>query len=771
MNFHTTIVLLILLITVGAWFVLSGELDREATYEVERRERKEEKATGKRLFDSGDRFEENVRRFTIETDEGTATFAKEGDDWWQTEPVRFRLTSWNVGNVPTDLGGLRSVRRFTPGVDGSPSMEKIQLAPKPLAMITLTAERDGAESRHTVKLGRKSIGGVAYAMAGDTGDVHVVNDDLHDRILDKAFSSWRDKSIKSPKEGQVDQVVIERGDGTITLAKADGNWIFQSPHAGRADRSAVETLLNDIGGFYIKDFVIDRPDDPSLYGLATPTHAIRIRRPAPPAADEVALDNDDASGETSSPTDAEPTLSTLRIGGPQDMEHEAFYATWAEGAEGGDVVFTLGKSSVENLDKTVDDFRDARVTPIEASEVRQIRLERTGAGAVHFLQTDGSWAFDASIDPGFPADHDAVQDLADNIAAAKADAYRIDAVPEGDPLATVTLGALARSEPDLIRIHDAGEGTQYLVLRNNEATGYLVANDALDTLFQPMRTWRDRRILELDADQISQVTVEHGDGSRFTFEREVAARDQPAPEAASPGDTATSQSVPQPGTTPAEPPHGPWHMAGNAAFETASVNALVDVVANLRAETWRADNAGPGDGTLRVQVHSAGHDPVVITLDPTSRVATLEGLDMPFEVSESAAEKLAAELRDRTVLPITTVGVNAVVVSHSDSLLTLSRNADDDYVDAGGATIDQSAAGGLFDTIAGLRVERYVTAAPPDAPAITIDIQLADKTHTILIADSENHERPIHVDDRACLVNESTFEKLVAGLIGNTSGE
>ena len=43
--------------------------------------------------------------------------------------------------------------------------------------------------------------------------------------------------------------------------------------------------------------------------------------------------------------------------------------------------------------------------------------------------------------------------------------------------------------------------------------------------------------------------------------------------------------------------------------------------------------------------------------------------------------------------------------------------------------------------------------------------------HTILIADSENHERPIHVNDRACLVNERTFEKLVAGLIGNTSGE
>lgn len=747
MNFQTTIVLLVLLVAVGAWVFLV-ESGREPQYERDRRATEEGQIAGTPLFPGGDSFSDDVTGFTIETSDGTADFAKEGNDWWQVEPVRFKLTSWNAGNIPTDMGKLRSVRRFSPGNDSKPSLEKIDLDPAALATVTLEAVNNGTTQRHTIKLGRKSISGVAYAMLKGDDKVHVVNDDLHDRIIDKDFSAWRDKSISGPKEGQVDQIVLTDNGTAITLAKADGGWAFGAPHSGRADRSAVESHLNDIDGFYIKQFVVDQPSNLAAYGLDRPTYTLRIRKPSVPVAkpaDETPAESTDTPGGQDGSTP--PTFYTLTIGGPTDMTGEAFFATWAVANDGHDVVFTLGKSSVEGLQKNLDDFRDARITPLQADDVRQVRIERADGSSIHLLQTEGRWHFETPSNPGYDADGGSVQDLVDAIVTAKATGYVADAAATGAATA-VTLGALARSEPDVLRILSTDDDTQWLVLRNHETTGYLIAREDVDGIHAPAVALRDRQVLALDAEQIHQVTLRHPGGTQFTFSRNL-------PEAATsqPSDGATTQP-------------GPWSLAGKEAFDTATLDTLISTLAQLRAEAWTPAADGPGDETLQFEVHAGDNGIVKMALTPASRLATLEGIDTPFTLSKSTVEKLNAELRDRTVLPITTLDVDSITVTRGETIYTLLRDADDAFVDAGGAAIDQSVAGGLFDTLAGLRVQRYVAATAPETPAMTLTVTTkSGGTHTLLIADLDDPQHTVHVDGRGCRLSEDVFGKLVANLV------
>ncbi len=755
MKFQTTIVLLVLLLALGFWFAFV-EWERETSDERADRDREQKPGAGQLLFDDGASFDADVVGFTIETPDGSAVFAKDGEDWWQTAPVRFKLNSWSAGNIPTDMGALRTVRQFTPGSDGSPTLEKTKLAPAPLAVVTLETDQNGTKGKHIVKLGRKSIGGIAYAMVAGDDDVHVVNDDLHDRLVDKQWSAWRDKSISGPKEGQVDQVVIERGATTVTLAKADGAWALGSPHGGRVDRSAVETLLNAIDGFYVKDFIKDQPSDLSAYGLDRPAAVVRMRKPAAPTADATGSDDapaDDAASEAP----AEPTIYTLTIGGPADLTNEAFFATWSVGVEGGDVVFTLGKSSAEDLEKNVDDFRDARITPLQATDVRQVKIERGAADPtiVHLLQTEGQWAFDTAADPGFAADAGAVQDLIDDVVGAKATGYVPDAAPAGPPIATVTLGALARAEPDLLRLYAAEDDGKVMVMRNNETTGYLVAAEDVNVVEAPIRTWRDRGVLQRDQDLIHALTVTRPDGTSFAFTRELPAA---AESTSSDGEAATSQ--------PATPKPGPWTMAGDAAFDQAALDTLVRTVSDLRAEDWPADAAAPGEGATIIEVTARDQSPARIALDVDARIASVDG-GMPFALAEDTVEKLDAELRNRTALAITTLDIEQIAVARGETLLTLTRNADDDYVDAGGAAIDQSAAGGLFDTLAGLRVQRYVTAEPPASPAISIDITTKEGTHTLLVGDAADAQRTVHIDGRAARLSEDVFGTLTAAWVAS----
>src|SRR5690606_12920214 len=102
MNLKTTLVLVILLVVVGAffWFVEResppGDTPVAPTAPT----------AGKAVFDQDDIPSDQVQSITIERNGKTVVFAKEDGDWYQTKPLRFPLNNWSVDVVASELGRL-----------------------------------------------------------------------------------------------------------------------------------------------------------------------------------------------------------------------------------------------------------------------------------------------------------------------------------------------------------------------------------------------------------------------------------------------------------------------------------------------------------------------------------------------------------------------------------------------------------------------------------------------------------------------------------------
>ena len=774
MKFTTTIFLLVTLIIAGLIFAFVRSVEPE--YERERRLSGQSQEAGQPLFSPDEFSPDDIQSVTIQREGQKIILEKEGEDWWQIEPVRFALNSWEVKNIPDDTSKLRYLEKLRSGQDETISAQKLGLAPTPRAVITLVPAR-GKGSPQKIKLGRKSLGGVGYLMINEDPGIYVVKSELHKRVLDKEISEWRKTSIDSAKEGQADHVKLVQGGRTIELAKSNGTWALESPNSGRVSRKEVEQLLNDIDGFYINKFVKDQPEDLSVYGLAESETTVTIRKPAPPppsepttqaATDGQPDEEPDSTGET-----PPPTVYTLRIGSPVDLKKEHFFATWSEGEHGGDVVFQLAKSSVEKLDKTVDDMRDARITPLEDADVRQIKVSTPEHGDVHLLHEEARWQFEPSSAPGFAADDGETSKLVTAIASAEADAYMANASPADEPVATITLGAVARTQSDVLRVFAQGEGEKHLVLRNNETTGYVVDGDRLEGCLKPALNLRDRLVLDAADDQIHRVTITRADGTRSVFERDLPpVKEEAEAEAASPDPASTTQpaamATTQTATAAAEveaaSKPGPWRFVGHERFEASALQDLVKEFLPLRATSWMVDAAGLAPGATRVEIQGATAAPIVLTANLDSRVATLTGVDRPFEISEILANAINAELRYRTVLSFNTTDIRRVTVGRDGQTQVIGKDGDD-YVGDGEGKIDQSAAGGLFDTLAGLRVERYLPDGHVVEVTTTITVELDDEqTHVLEVAESKGGGGVVAINSQAYVLSESVYEKLTADL-------
>ena len=796
MNIYTTIVLLVLLVIVGTYFVFVEMDDKTITSSERQQQRDESTGTGRPLFDSDELPPSSVVKIKIEKEDEVVELAKEGDDWWQTGPVRFALNGWDAGKIPEDAAGLEYIESFKPGTGDRPTTEQLKLAPVAVATVTIEikSKPQGAAQRQIIRLGKK-LAGHGYVMINEDPKVYVVGDGLHKRLMDKSVADWRKTSLDSPGEGQVDHVMLVNGDASILMAKADSGWSLEAPLSGRVDRKKVDEFASAVDSVYVSKFIKDRPQDLSAYGLDKPSRIISLRKPAStptkgaasqPAdgADPAAAASQPAGGGSDQASGS--TLYTLRIGSPVDLKKEKYFATWQQGDHGADVVFSITKSTVEKFDKVADDFRDPRLTPLESADVRQIEIQ-TGDGKVHLVRTEDGWKFDASAAPGFPADDERARQLIDQITNGEAASFAPDHEPATPPLATVTLGAVARTEPDVLKVFAAEDESQHLVKRNNETTGYLIARDDIAGVFEPALALRRRLVLDPTAAKVHRVVLARPDGLSLTFERDLpqvepeaaSSDDDPkeANEAASSDDDleeANEAPASQPASKPADAPPaggqpGPWKLAGHERFETSALDALLDKLMPLRAADWISDaSSGPSQSKAhQVQIFIRDAEPLKLSIDVDSKAAAADGVDLPFHVSDDVAEAVNAEFRNRTVLSLSTTDIAKVAVTRDGATLVVTRNDDGDYAAEGGDDLDESATGDLFDTLAGLRVERYGTEGQAtDAVALTIEVALKDDiTHRLVVPALDDEQRIVLVDGHAYLMGEKEFEKLTASLL------
>ncbi len=134
-----------------------------------------------------------MTKLRIERDGDVAELARDQGRWQQVKPVHFPLMNAAVRDVIQAAGDLRYLDRFKPDTEGKPSLEDTGLA-SPRVVLTL---QEG-DTQHTIRLGRRLPGGHGYITFDDDQYIYIVNDALHDRLLDKTVKNWRQKTFHSP---------------------------------------------------------------------------------------------------------------------------------------------------------------------------------------------------------------------------------------------------------------------------------------------------------------------------------------------------------------------------------------------------------------------------------------------------------------------------------------------------------------------------------------------------------------------------------------------
>ncbi len=771
MNYKTTAALLALFTCVGVYFLVF-ERNAATTHEREADAARGRQLPGTALFTADQVPTESVVGFEINA-EGADTLRidKQGQDWFQTQPVRFGVNTWSAKQLADAAAALRYLEKFTPGDVAHPDLPTLQQASlsPPLASLTLVFQ-DGDPPNQVIHIGRKSVGGRGYVMINDAPYVYVVNDTLHKHLLDEKPSDWRKRSVGVPGEGQAQRVTITHSEQTLAMAKSDGRWVFENPDTGRVGRESITSLLNAVGTLYIKEFEPDNPQDLAVYGLDQPATTVQItwadwdNAQTDPATTQPEGGDDDAAAPTG-PAEKN-TTGTLAIGSQKDLSDESYFAAWSVDDKPIDVVFVITKSDAEKFHKTADDHRDRRITPAKATDVRELTIERAGGDTIRLLRGPGGWSF-AQPDPGFEIDSGGASSLVESITDARADSFQPAPPTEpADPIATIALGVIGQAEPETLRVypgHREGDARTHAVLRNDERVLYHVPAEQLSKAFEPVELLRQRTVLDAAPASLTRVMIEHPGGPRYVFDRDP------------PEDTSKQPDVSNlvPDMAPTEPGFSPWRLAGHERFELGLFNDLLAALLPLRAKNWLAathNNEDDQKQTLvTVTLEQANGKPHVVLVDLEKGRAVLvgHGADQEwFEMDSRAIELLGSEFRDRTLLPLSVDQIKQVTVISDDDSITVRQGGGGRYVaDTTDRAIDQTAAGALFDTLAGLRVERFIEPAHVSEPPLKVLVETQDgRTHRLAFSQPQDGESIATNGDLWFILNSDTVKKLTPSL-------
>jgi len=166
---------------------------------------------------------------------------------------------------------------------------------------------------------------------------------------------------------------------------------------------------------------------------------------------------------------------------------------------------------------------------------------------------------------------------------------------------------------------------------------------------------------------------------------------------------------------------GKWLLEGHDIFEEKAAAALVSAVTPLLAGGWSGQPIAPSNDTL-LTIQTA--DGATHTVAFNDQFGSTEGLDQPFLLSEPLRNALTAEYRDRAVLHVSADEIESVTIQRQGDEPVTVRKLSGRYVAEGMSELNEEAAAGVFDALAGLRVVRYETrrtvAAQQDAVMLTI---------------------------------------------------
>ncbi|GIW43161.1 MAG: hypothetical protein KatS3mg077_0443 [Candidatus Binatia bacterium] len=405
MRLRTTIVLLLILAGLGAYLYWM-ELPRQ-----------QKEAEAKKLF----QFKpEDVVELRLHFQDRNILLKKSGESWRLAEPIDAPADEITIKNLLNTIAECEVKRDLEDATD----LKQFGLDPP---FVTLTVKLKDRQLPEVAVGKNTPVGFSAYLQRLDDKKVRLTTSAFR-AGLDKQVKDLRDKAILNFTDDDVQRFSLVRSDGTITLARKDGQWAIEQPGNFAADGPTVRSFLSTLRSMRAIDFPNDQPTDLSPYGLDNPRLRVVLFLGKDQAEKHVLIgrENPEKSTEIYVQTSGLPTIYTV--------------SDWVW----------------RDLNKNLNDFRDKTVLAYDADQVKAIEVTRADGSSFRVVASEqGQWKVEGQ--EGKPAEsilRQWVQDIHDLRGYEIASDSPSDPAPYGldKPMLTLRLVGPQQEELGVIRI-------------------------------------------------------------------------------------------------------------------------------------------------------------------------------------------------------------------------------------------------------------------------------------------------------------------------------
>lgn len=215
--------------------------------------------------------DKEVDEIRIEFDNVSISFAKEKGSWVMTKPVPYKIDKDIVGSLENRLKDFLAARVLE---EHGRDLDKYGLD-TPSGVISFRLN-DGTEN--VLLIGDKTASGIQYyAKDSARENIYILGSYDVESFL-RPYEQFRDRTILAVAPDLINLLSFEaNAAGGFRLECDDsGKWRFIEPLEMNARDDAVKEILGSILNIRVKDFIADRAEDLSIYGLETPQYVLEM---------------------------------------------------------------------------------------------------------------------------------------------------------------------------------------------------------------------------------------------------------------------------------------------------------------------------------------------------------------------------------------------------------------------------------------------------------------------------------------------------------------
>jgi len=230
-------------------------------------EAKQEKQAIRLLAQNAPIHFDAIQSITLQKNGKVYEFENRDLEWWMSSPFEIRMDSYSMSALIRAVQGSQVIGALTSGAN----RDVIGLGEQ---SDTLSMS-DGKEV-FTIRLGKKTLGGRAYAQIGDEEPV-IIDQSLHRRAIDMDYRLWRD--LRFFPDFAIDGNRIERvvNMNHLVLDRTSGRWEMIQPVTARVNQEVLLEWIGKLASIRVGSFVIDAPTDLALFGLDNPVASFSVR--------------------------------------------------------------------------------------------------------------------------------------------------------------------------------------------------------------------------------------------------------------------------------------------------------------------------------------------------------------------------------------------------------------------------------------------------------------------------------------------------------------